>query len=113
MPSASTPTTRRVPRRVGVRDADQRVGLFAALAADRRPALQPELGAQPHVGANGALAAHDLARDRFGEPFDARRLASSRASTSSVASSRISAKRDMCTPALSGARSATIENSPL
>ena len=59
-----------------------------------------ELGAQPHVGANRALAAHDLARDRFGEAFDSRRLAS-RASTSSVASSRISAKRDMCTPDLS------------
>ena len=61
-------------RLVGVRDSDQRIGLLAALAADRRPAFETELGAQPHVGADRTLATHDLARDRFGEALDSCRL---------------------------------------
>ena len=56
---------------VGMRDTDQRIRLFAALSAHRRPALQTEPGAQAHLGTYGTLATHDFARDRFGEPFDA------------------------------------------
>ena len=58
------------PAGVGVRDPDQRVGLLAALAADRRPALESELGAQPHVGAPGIVRVDDRAREPAGEILD-------------------------------------------
>src|SRR5580692_11759553 len=57
---------------VGVRDPDERIRLFAALSADRRPSLQTEPGAQAHVGPDRTLTLDDLTRDRFGEPLDAR-----------------------------------------
>ena len=55
---------------------------------------RPNSRTQAHVGPNGMLALHDLARHRFGEPFDAGRLRRAR-STSSIASSSISEKRDI------------------
>jgi para-aminobenzoate synthetase / 4-amino-4-deoxychorismate lyase len=59
---------------IGVRDADERIGFFAAFSAHRGPTLQSELRAQAYVGAHGTLRAHDFARDRFDQSFDARRF---------------------------------------
>ncbi len=113
MPSASTPTTRRVPRRVGMRDADERVRFLAC--ACRSPASSARARIRPA-----------RARRRASHPASRRSRARSarrdlpcapagrlRASTSSVAASSSSEKRDMWTPALSGRRSATIVKSPL
>ena len=56
-----------------MRDTRQRVRFLAAFSADRRPPFEREVGAQAHVGANGALRSHDLSRDRFHQTFDPRR----------------------------------------
>ena len=60
------------PYLVGVRDAHERIGLFAPLAAHRRPSFQSELGAQTHLGTDRMLAANDLAGNRLDQPLDAR-----------------------------------------
>src|SRR5579863_6858866 len=58
---------------VGMGDADQRIGLLAALAADRRPTLEPEVCPQAYVGTDCALASDDFARDGLNQPLYSRR----------------------------------------
>jgi mannose-6-phosphate isomerase len=59
---------------IGVRDPDQGVSLFAALAAYGRPTLQSELRAQAHVGSYRPLATYDLARYRLDQALDGSRF---------------------------------------
>ncbi len=58
------------PGEIGVRDPNERVGFLGALPAHRRPALEPEVGAHPYVGADRILRDDDLARDPLDDVFD-------------------------------------------
>ena len=71
MPSASTPTTQRVPR-----SSACAIPISAYVSSPRFPLTGVQRSSEKsarsaHVGTNGALALHDLARYRFDQTFDA------------------------------------------
>ena len=74
IPVASTPTTRRVPDSDAAAIPQQRHHLLRREVRDRRASADRPLRADPHLGAERALALDDAARDVLGEHLDEERL---------------------------------------